>query len=198
MFHGKGLYWNLLHAPLLISWPGHLPAGERIPTPVALQSLPATLLTMAGVADDPFPGPSLTELWVTPALAQNWPAPISELAEMGASPRFPSYYGAMKSAVTPQWHYLQGGKSGHELYACCDSEQRDLAASALGAAVSSTFRQLLQENEPVSPEGFRAALRRQLPQSDLQRPGDAPVNGRQKVANRQRMNDQLHALGYVP
>ncbi|HTM89475.1 MAG TPA: sulfatase [Terriglobales bacterium] len=197
MFHGKGLYWNLLHAPLLISWPGHLPGGERIPTPVALQSLPATLLTMAGVADDPFPGPSLTELWGTPALAQNWPAPISELAEMGR-PRFPSYYGPMKSVVTPQWHYVQGGKSGQELYPCCDDEQRDLASTALGAAVSSTFGQLLQENEPVSSERFRAALRRQLLQSALQRPGEAPVSGRQKAANRQHMNDQLHALGYVP
>jgi len=119
------------------------------------------------------------------------------LAEMGR-PRFPSYYGPMKSVVTPQWHYVQGGKSGQALYACCDDEQRDLASTALGAAVSSTFGQLLQENEPVSSEGFRAALRRQLLHSALQRPGEAPVSGRQKPANRQRMNDQLHALGYVP
>lgn len=197
MFHGKGLYWNLLHAPLLISWPGHLPAGERIPTPVALQSLPATLLTMAGVANDPFPGPSLSELWTTPADAQNWPAPVSELAEMG-TPRFPSYYGAMKSVVTPQWHYVQGGKSGQELYACCDDEQRDLASTALGAAVSSAFRQLLQQNEPPTSEGLRAALRQRLLQSALQQPAPAASNSQEKVTNRQRMNDQLHALGYVP
>jgi len=162
MFHGKGLYWNLLDAPLLISWPGHLPDGERIATPVALQSLPATLLRMAGIASHLFPGPSLTDLWTDPSVAQNWPAPLSELAEMGASPRFPSYYGAMKSVVTPQWHYVQGGKSGQALYTCCDDEQRDLANTALGNTLTSVFRQLLSHNGTVSSDEVRAALRERL------------------------------------
>jgi arylsulfatase A-like enzyme len=197
MFHGKGLYWDLLHAPLLISWPGHLPAGERIPTPVALQSLPATLLTMAGVSNDPFPGPSLTELWAAPEVAQTWPAPISEIAEMG-KPRFPSYYGPMKSVVTPQWHYVQGGKSGQELYACCDDEQRDLASTALGTTLASAFRRLLQQSQPITSEQLRAALRQRLQQGTLQQPATAATNDQQKVTNRRRMNDQLHALGYVP
>lgn len=197
MFHGKGLYWDLLHAPLLISWPGHLPAGERIPTPVALQSLPATLRTMAGVTNDPFPGPSLTELWAAPEVAQTWPAPISELAEMG-KPRFPSYYGPMKSVVTPQWHYVQGGKSGQELYACCDDEQRDLAPTALGTTLASAFRRLLQQSQPITSEQLRAVLRQRLQQGTLQQPDTAATNNQQKVTNRRRMNDQLHALGYVP
>lgn len=197
MFHGKGLYWNLLHAPLLISWPGHVPGGERIPTPVALQSLPATLLSMAGIIKDPFPGPSLTNLWTRPASAQTWPAPVSELAEMGASPRFPSYYGAMKSVVTSQWHYVQGGKSGQELYACCDAEQRDLASTAFGASISSAFQQLLQRSEPVTPDGLRTALRQRLQYGAAKQPGPVPVNNKEKIAHRERMNDQLHALGYV-
>jgi arylsulfatase A-like enzyme len=198
MFHGKGLYWNLLHAPLIISWPGHLPSGERISTPVALQSLPATLLRMAEITSNAFPGPSLTDLWTSPGAAQNWPAPVSELAEMGASPRFPSYYGAMKSVVTPQWHYVQGGKSGQELYACCDDEQRDLVATALGAGVSSAFRQLLLESTPLTSAGLQAALRQHILQSASKRPPETATTARQKVTNRQRMNDQLRALGYVP
>ena len=197
MFHGKGLYWDLLHVPLLISWAGHLSAGGRIPTPVAIQSLPATLLTMAGVTNEPVPGPSLTELWAAPAVAQNWPAPISELAEMGR-PRFPSYYGPMKSVVTPQWHYVQGGKSGQELYPCCDDEQRDLASTALGTTLGSAFRQLLQQSQPITSEQLRVALRQRLLQGTLQQPAPAATNNQQKVTNRQRMNDQLHALGYVP
>ena len=198
MFHGKGLYWNLLHVPLIISWPGHLPGGEHISTPVALQSLPATLQAMAGITSDPFPGPSLADLWTSPADAQNWPAPVSELAEMGASPRFPSYYGAMKSVVTPQWHYVQGGKSGQELYACCDEEQRDLVATALGGGVGSAFRQLLQESPPVTSERLQAALRQRILQSGLKQPPETTATAKQKSTNRQRMNDQLHALGYVP
>lgn len=195
MFHGRGLYWDLLHAPLLISWPGHLPNGARIPTPVALQSLPATLLRMAGIAPDPFPGPSLTDLWTAPGLAQNWPAPISQLAEMGASPRFPSYYGAMESVVTPQWHYVLGGKRGQELYACCDDEQRDLATTAMGAAVTPVFRQLLKEDRPLTADAFRTALRERL-----LRPGTGPADELpvKKASNRERMNRQLRALGYAP
>jgi arylsulfatase A-like enzyme len=197
MFHGKGLYWNLLHAPLLINWPGHVPSGERISTPVALQSLPATLLSMAGIIKHPFPGLSLTDLWTLPASAQTWPAPVSELAEMGASPRFPSYYGAMKSVVTSQWHYVQGGKSGQELYACCDAEQHDLASTTFGASISSAFQKLLQRSEPVTPDGFRTALRQRLQYGAAQQPGPVSGNNKEKVAHRERMNDQLHALGYV-
>ena len=197
MFHGRGLYWNLLHTPLLISWPGHLPAGEHIPTPVALQSLPVTLLRLTGVTGDPFPGPSLTDLWTTPDDAQSWPAPVSELAEMGASQRFPSYYGAMKSVVTPQWHYILGGKLGQDLYACCDDEQRNLAATTLGANLMAVFRRLLEEDHPITADEVRAVLRQRfLPGGTGQRP-QLPVESQQKANNRERMNQQLHALGYV-
>lgn len=199
MFHGKALYWELVHAPLIISWPGHVPAGERVDTPVALQSLPATLLTMAGIMDDPFPGPSLNPLWRAGGPSTSWPAPVSELAEMGASPRVPSYFGAMTSVVTPQWHYVEGGKSGQELYACCGEEQHDLAATTLGAGISSAFRQLLQKPGPVTSEALQAVLRQRLLQAAVQPPSrPAPTPARQSISNRQRMNDQLHALGYVP
>jgi arylsulfatase A-like enzyme len=198
MFHGKALYWNLLRVPLVISWPEHLAGGERIPTPVALQSLPATLLAMAGIPDDSLPGPSLTALWSNPAAAQGWPSPVSELAEMGL-PRFPSYYGAMRSVVTSQWHYVQGGKSGQELYACCDEEQHDLASTMLGNVVSAAFRQLLKQGGPLTSDELRAELRRRLLPGGLkEEPETLPVNSKPKVTNRQRMNDQLRALGYVP
>lgn len=197
MFHGKGLYWNLLHAPLLISWPRHVPGGERISTPVALQSLPATLLSMAGIKNNSFPGPPLSDLWAASTATQAWPAPISELAAMGTTPLFPSYYGDMKSVVTPQWHYVQGGKSGHELYACCDDEQHDLASSSLGSRVTAVFRQLLQQGQPVTQEAMRAMLREHLLRDGIGQRQPLPVASERKLPNRERMNDQLHALGYV-
>jgi hypothetical protein len=114
---------------------------------------------------------------------------------MGASRRFPSYYGAVKSLVTPEWHYVEGGKSGQELYACCDDEQQNLASAALGAALFSTFRQLLQEkNETLTAESLWSALRQHVLQGALkQRSGTLHAD----VANRQRMNEQLRALGYA-
>ena len=105
----------------------------------------------------------------------------------------------MTSVVTPQWHYVEGGKSGQELYACCGEEQHDLAATTLGAGISSAFRQLLQKPGPVTSEALQAVLRQRLLQAAVQPPSrPAPTPARQSISNRQRMNDQLHALGYVP
>jgi hypothetical protein len=151
---------------------------------------------MAGAGTKPFPGPSLADLWTTSAAAQSWPAPVSELAEMGVPP-FPSYYGPMTSVVTPQWHYVKGGKSGQELYPCCNDEPRDLASTPLGASLSIVFQQMLRGNGPITPELLRSELRERLQQRSLKGGVPALPSGQQNSANRQRMNDQLHALGYV-
>jgi arylsulfatase A-like enzyme len=198
MFHGKGLYWNLLHTPLVISWSGHVPAGARIAIPVALQSLPATLLTMAAIPEHSFPGPSMTDLWTNPSAAEDWPLPISELAEMGP-PLFPSHYGAMKSAVTTQWHYVQGGKSGQALYACCDDEQREASFTRVGSQVASVFRQLLREKGRITPSRLGAELTKRDGKGLLQQKREyLHTGGAQKDSNREHMNDLLRALGYVP
>ena len=34
-FHGAALYSDLVRVPLIISWPGHVPAGIRIAQPVS-------------------------------------------------------------------------------------------------------------------------------------------------------------------
>jgi hypothetical protein len=68
----------------------------------------------------------------------------------------------------------------------------------LGASVSSAFRQLLEQPGPVTAEALQAALRRRVLQAAMHQPANAaPAAARQKPSNRQRMNDQLHALGYV-
>jgi arylsulfatase A-like enzyme len=196
MFHGKGLYWNLLHVPLIVQWSGHLRSAERISHVAPLQSLPATLLELAGISDSSLPGPSLSRLWTNPELPQDWPSPVSELAKMGP-PRFPSHYGAMKSVVTGQWHYIQGGKSGEELYACCDDERRDLSRTMLGSQVATTIRQLLKEAEPLTSERLRTAVAKATRQRNvIQKPQRMAPAETQK--DPQRMDELLRALGYVP
>src|SRR5438477_271084 len=102
MFHGKGLHWDLIHVPLLIYAPGRVPAGVRIERPVSLQSLPSTLLDLAGIkVDSEFKQASLVQLWRDPGVQRAWPYPVSELAGSGESPRFPSYYGPRRSLPTP-------------------------------------------------------------------------------------------------
>ena len=48
--HGKALYWELIHVPLLIWYPGHVPAGETVRAPVTNAAIPATIMDLLGAA----------------------------------------------------------------------------------------------------------------------------------------------------
>ncbi len=61
--HGNSLYWPLLHVPLMIRYPSHVPAGHRVPASVSLRDVPSTVLDLAGVADPRMPGRSLVPTW---------------------------------------------------------------------------------------------------------------------------------------
>lgn len=47
--HGLYLYQPSVHVPLLFHWPGRIPAGKRIETPVAMIDLLPTLLELLGI-----------------------------------------------------------------------------------------------------------------------------------------------------
>jgi arylsulfatase len=51
--HGRNLYPEVYEVPLIMSWPGHLPAGTRIRTQVRGIDLAPTLLHMVGVPIPP-------------------------------------------------------------------------------------------------------------------------------------------------
>jgi arylsulfatase A-like enzyme len=61
--HGNSLYLPALHVPLIMSWPGKLPARRVVTEPVALYDLPATIFDLLGLGKSPFPGRSLVPLW---------------------------------------------------------------------------------------------------------------------------------------
>ncbi len=48
--HATQLYDEQIRVPLLVRWPGRVPAGRRIATPVELADVAPTLLELAGVA----------------------------------------------------------------------------------------------------------------------------------------------------
>src|SRR6185436_16836154 len=54
-YHGHSLYRAALDVPLLMSWPGHLPARTVVSRPVSLRNLGATLIELA-LPGDSFPG----------------------------------------------------------------------------------------------------------------------------------------------
>jgi arylsulfatase A-like enzyme len=120
--HTNSLYREVVHVPLIICWPGHVPQGARVAEPVSIAALPSTLAALIGDRDQVlFPAPSLQQLWDTPSIDLDWPDPIAELAQHSSSPvQNPSAHGAMRSVLDAQWHYIAHTAYGEELYRWSD------------------------------------------------------------------------------
>ena len=71
--HGRALYWELIRVPLVIYYPGHVPAGVRIERPVTNAAIPATVLELISADDSRIPGAALSALWKTPLVKPDGP-----------------------------------------------------------------------------------------------------------------------------
>jgi arylsulfatase A-like enzyme len=121
-FHASALYWELIQVPLIIWYPGHVPAGLQIATPVTNTAIPSTIMeVLAGVPGETvFPGPTLSVLWKNPHAALPWPDPLAELAQNDINPEKAAVPtaadGAMQTLVTPDWQLIVHKNLGEQLY----------------------------------------------------------------------------------
>jgi hypothetical protein len=94
-----------------------------------------------------FPGPSLIQLWESPEAHLNWPLPLSQMEHRPWNPEdLPSRYGAMKSLLTPQWHYIAHDAFGVEVYHWQEDfqELNNLAATPEGQSIIDWFKRVSQ------------------------------------------------------
>jgi len=124
-YHGAALYWELIHVPLIVWYPGHVPAGLRVAQPVTNAAIPATVMDLLSSPRETFPGPPLSAFWEKRELATEWPDPLSELPQTEiitpedrvVEGKIPiATNGAMQSLVTPGWHLMVHQKLGKQLY----------------------------------------------------------------------------------
>jgi arylsulfatase A-like enzyme len=124
-FHGAALYWDLVHVPLIISWPGHVPEGVRVEQPITNAAIANTVLSVINSKQNLFPGPTLSSLWRQSA-PKTWPNPVSELpqtntivaADRAMQGKIPiATDGSMNSVISPQWQLIHHEKYGDEIYA---------------------------------------------------------------------------------
>ena len=134
--HGNSLYLPLLTVPLVVRYPGAVPAGRRVAPLISLRDLAATILDLAGIADhDGIPGTSLAGTWRDRAPAPRAPL-LAELTKgINVDTLRPNSRGPMSSLLDEHWHYIRNGWGREELYAWpADTlELTNLAAAPAGA-----------------------------------------------------------------
>ncbi|MGE3956203.1 MAG: sulfatase-like hydrolase/transferase [Vicinamibacterales bacterium] len=128
--HGYTLYHAGVHVPLVFVAPG-LPAGVRIPTPVSVRDLAATVAALAdATASSAFPGHSLAAHWQLPAgEARSSPAFSTVRRPPGQPDWFPVSKGDMQALTTDDGlRYIVNGDGREELYdlAADPAEKDDL------------------------------------------------------------------------
>jgi arylsulfatase A-like enzyme len=110
-YHANSLYTQLLHVPLLVLGPDHVPDGVRVDTPVSLADLSATVLDLVDGRTAPFPGQSFARRWQGGDSTQ---APHVLGAELGRNAQlleeFAPKAADIRSVIVGPMHYIKSGK----------------------------------------------------------------------------------------
>jgi arylsulfatase A-like enzyme len=153
--HGHSLYLDQIHVPLIVRWPGRVPAGVRIVDPVSTIDVAATILAFAGFGNQALPGVSLARFWERPPSAR-LPDSMSIVSEVGhrdGVPRaWPISTGWVHSLVSGDWHYLEREHGEVELYRLSDDplEEKNLVDTAEGRQVRSVLHlELVKMTSPT-------------------------------------------------
>jgi arylsulfatase A-like enzyme len=152
--HANSVYRGVIHVPLIIRWPGHVPAGFRVSQPASQTWMPATIMDLVSRETAAFPGRSLATAWTAPGSEQQWPDPISHVPHQRWRPKhFPNSTGAVTSIVTSQWHLVQHQVHGPELYdwAADPAESHDLARDSRFAGTVARLQATLRSRIAAAP-----------------------------------------------
>ncbi len=144
--HGHSLYRELLNVPLVLRFPGRVPAGADVREPVSLRDVPATILDLIGAGGPPLlPGRSLSARWT----GGDVPA--------GVDPVLSDLDGGAYSLVSGAFHYVRWRDRGEDLFDLHTDldEQHSLARDAAMQDVMDGFRRQAAQLPPPRGEGRR-------------------------------------------
>lgn len=153
--HATNLYDEQIHVPLLVRWPGQVPAGRRIATTVGLVDVAPTVLALAGI-ESPAPrdGRSLA-------------AAIRGDAELSPLPRFGIRrlvdeatgwgHGVKLSVRTDRWKYIFSSDATPELFdlEADPGEQQNVIDTQVERATE--VREILEKHVAELPRTHDAA-----------------------------------------
>ncbi len=148
--HGQSLHAELLHVPLIVSFPARVPGGRRVAQRVRLIDVMPTILELCGVpAPDPIAGRSLLD----PLLLDR--DAIAEAVLWG--PR------EMKSLVSGRHKLIAAGASGDELFDIERDPGELWNVAADEPAVRQTLRQRLVDHHQAAPPPRQSPRRVEFP-----------------------------------
>ncbi len=146
--HGSSLYLPSVHVPLLVLYPGVVPAGQVVKSPVTLRDLGATILDLTRAPESArLPGQSMVGLWRQTA-PDSLTSPL--IAEVDFARNLPAQFavskGDMKSEILDGFRYILNGDGRGELYDLRTDpmEQRDLVSAPVHSARAQELRQRVQ------------------------------------------------------
>lgn len=171
MAHTVSLYDEQIRVPWILRWPGVLPAGLRLASPVGLVDVAPTLAELGGVTlPGPVDGRSIA------AELRSGKEPASKPV-FGIRPRFKmryrDHFGEKRSVRTERWKLIRGEDTPDELYdlAADPGELHNLAA--IQPEVVKDLRAMLDQHAAITPVA--------TPQADLS----------------EEQREALRALGYA-
>jgi arylsulfatase A-like enzyme len=153
--HATNLYDEQIHVPLLVRWPGEVPAGRRIATPVGLVDVAPTVLALAGI-ESPAPrdGRSL-------AAAIRGDAELSPLPLFGIRGQVNEStgwgHGVKLSVRNDRWKYIYSSDASHELFdlEADPGEQKNVVGTEVARAAE--LREALEKHVASLPRTHDAA-----------------------------------------
>jgi arylsulfatase A-like enzyme len=150
--HGRSLYSEEVHVPLVVVAPGRSAPGCVVGEPVSLRDLPATFVDLLGYTENsPFPGKSLASYWKSESGGVG-PASSPAFSEVALRDkvsknlnRAPAWRGPMQSVVADGSAYIRNADGRAELYDIKNdpAELHDLAGSARPQSLNK-LRQVVQ------------------------------------------------------
>jgi arylsulfatase A-like enzyme len=150
--HGNSLYLPSLHVPLIVTWPGRVPAGLRLSHPVGIRQLAATIMDLTGSdGHSPFPGPSLASGWAVPAPPTNTPPIFNQVGHATGLPDwYPVSKGDMFAVLDGGLRLIRNGDGAVELYDFQrdPGERTNLAGDSVRQAAMTRLAQMVDDIRP--------------------------------------------------
>ena len=151
--HGSNLHLEQIHVPLVMVWPGRIPAGLRLSDVVGLQTVPGTISDLASLNKNAFPGGSLTGCWTGGRCGDG--LVLSELT-LPQNPTHRSIW--MKSLITSDRHFILERDGTVELYDWKSDPQEtiNLADAEIESSLVETLGTKLAEIVPEAAAAWAA------------------------------------------